>query len=133
MYLTGKINGLVTNRKNRNIRELNRGICEFRGCYQPLVTVTKDEKSHLLAETHSILNRWKNNFHQLFHVHGTNDVRQTEKLKVYKSQGSNHITQDMIPTKGWTVCSEIYKLLNSTWNKEELPQLWKESIMHPFT
>jgi hypothetical protein len=71
-YLTVKINGLVTNRKNRNIRELYRGINEFTGCDQPIVTVTKDAKGHLLAETHSILNRWKNNFHQIFHMHGTN-------------------------------------------------------------
>jgi len=60
-YLTRKINGLVTNRKNRNIRELYRGSNEFRGCYQPIVTVTVTvtvtEKGHLLAETHSILNR----------------------------------------------------------------------------
>jgi len=107
-YLIGKINGIVTNRKNRNIRELYRGINEFWGCYQPMVTLIKDEKGHLLAETHSILNMWKNNFHQLFHMHGTNDVRQTEKLKRYKSQGSNNIPQDMIPAKGWTVCTEIH-------------------------
>lgn len=73
-----------------------------------MVTLIKDEKGHLLAETHSILNMWKNNFHQLFHMHGTNDVRQTEKLKRYKSQGSNNIPQDMIPAKGWTVCTEIH-------------------------
>jgi len=65
-------------------------------------------------------------------MHGTNEVRQTEKLKRYKSHGSNHIPPDMIPAKGWTVRSEIYKHLNSTWNKEELPQLWKESITCPF-
>jgi len=90
-YLKGKINGLETNRKNRNISELYRGINEFMGYYQLIVTVIKDEKGHLLAETHSILNRWKNHFHQLFHIHGTNDVRQSDKLKRYKSKRSNHI------------------------------------------
>jgi hypothetical protein len=130
--LKGKSNGLETNRKNRNIREFYRGINECMGCYQPIVTVIKDEKGHLLAETHSVLNRWKNHFHQLFHMHETNDVRQTEKLKRYKSQGSNHIPQDTIPAKGWAACSKIHKHINSTWNKEELPQLWKESIMYTF-
>jgi len=27
--------------------------------------------------------------------------------------------------------SEIHKLVNSIWNKEELPQQWKDSIMVP--
>jgi len=27
-----------------------------------------------------------------------------------------------------TICSEIHKLINSIWNKEELPDEWKESI-----
>jgi hypothetical protein len=29
---------------------------------------------------------------------------------------------------GWC---EIHKLINSTWNKEELPEQWKESIIIP--
>ena len=28
-----------------------------------------------------------------------------------------------------TICSEIQKLINSIWNKEELPEEWKESII----
>jgi len=30
---------------------------------------------------------------------------------------------------GKTVRSEILKLINSIWNKEELPEQWKESII----
>jgi hypothetical protein len=33
----------------------------------------------VLADSHSIFNRWKNYFHQILNVHGVNDVRQTEK------------------------------------------------------
>jgi hypothetical protein len=29
------------------------------------------------------------------------------------------------------ICSYIYKLINSIWNKEELPKQWKESILVP--
>jgi len=32
----------------------------------------------LVADCHSILDRWRNCFSQLFNVHGVNDVRQTE-------------------------------------------------------
>jgi len=29
------------------------------------------------------------------------------------------------------LCSESHELLNSIWNKEEMPQQWKESITAP--
>jgi hypothetical protein len=38
----------------------------------------KDENGDLLADSHNILNRWKNYFSQLLNVHNVNDVRQIE-------------------------------------------------------
>jgi hypothetical protein len=38
----------------------------------------KDENGELLADSHSILNRWKNYFPQLLKVHNVSDVRQME-------------------------------------------------------
>jgi len=32
----------------------------------------------LIADSHSILARWRNHFSQLLNIHGVNDVRQTE-------------------------------------------------------
>jgi hypothetical protein len=37
--------------------------------------MVKAENGDLLADSHSILNRWKNYFYQLLNVHGVNDVR----------------------------------------------------------
>jgi hypothetical protein len=37
-----------------------------------------EEDGDLLADSHSILYRWKNYFCQLLNVHWVNDVRQTE-------------------------------------------------------
>jgi hypothetical protein len=53
------------------------------------------------------------------------------KLKSYKSLGTDQILAKLIKAGGETLCSEIYKLISSTWNKEELPQQWKESIIIP--
>jgi hypothetical protein len=77
-----KMNELETNSKNRNIRDLQRGINEFKKCYQPRINLGKDENGDLLAVSHNILNRWKNYFCQLLNVHGVNDVRQTEMQTV---------------------------------------------------
>jgi hypothetical protein len=77
-YLKAKINELETNSKNKNIRDLYRGISDFKKGYQPRNNVVKDEKDDLVADSHSILARWRNNFFQLLNVHGVNDVRQTE-------------------------------------------------------
>jgi hypothetical protein len=38
----------------------------------------KDEDDDLLADSHSVLNRWKNYFSQLLNVHNVSDVRQIE-------------------------------------------------------
>ena len=32
----------------------------------------------MVADSHSILPRWRNHFYQLLNMHGVNDVRQTE-------------------------------------------------------
>jgi hypothetical protein len=37
----------------------------------------------------------------------------------------------MIKAGGEMLCSEIHKLICSIWNKEELPQQWKEPITVP--
>jgi hypothetical protein len=56
-YLKNKINELETNSKNRNIRDLYRGINEFKKGL-PTENMVKEENGDLLADSHSILNRW---------------------------------------------------------------------------
>jgi hypothetical protein len=112
----------------------------------------QDENGDLLADSHNILNRWKNYFSQLLIVHNVNDVRQIEvhtaeplvpgpsqleveiiiaKLKKYKSPGSDEIQAELFQGGGEILLCAIHKLINSVWNKEELPDQWKESIVVP--
>jgi hypothetical protein len=70
------INELATNSKNKNIRDLYRGINEFKKGYQPRNNLVNDENSDLLASSHNMLNKWKNYFSQLLNVHNVSDVRQ---------------------------------------------------------
>jgi hypothetical protein len=112
----------------------------------------KDENGDLLADSHNILNGWKNYFSQLLNVHGVTDIRQIKihtaeplvpvsspfeikiaiaKLKSYKSPGSNKIPAELIQAGGETLQSEIHKFINCIWNKEELPDQWKEYIIVP--
>jgi hypothetical protein len=77
-YLKDKIKELESNSKNKNIRDLYRGINEFKKGYQPRINFIKDERGNLLADPHKILNRWKNYFCQLLNVHRAGGVRQTE-------------------------------------------------------
>jgi hypothetical protein len=114
--------------------------------------LAKDENGDLLADSLCILNRWKNYFSQLLKVHNASDVSQIEvhtaeplvpghsrlemeiaiaKLKKYKSPGSDQIPTELIQAGGEILLSEIHKLINSVWNKEELPDQWKESIIVP--
>src|SRR5215475_7203663 len=77
-YLKAKIKELETNSKIKNIRDLYRGINDFKKGYQPRTNIIKDQKGDLVSDSHSILARWRNYFSQLLNVHGVNNVGQTE-------------------------------------------------------
>jgi hypothetical protein len=55
----------------------------------------------------------------------------TEKLKRHKSPGIDQIPAELFKAGGRTIFSEIHNCINSIWNKEDLPQEWKESINVP--
>jgi hypothetical protein len=83
----------------------------------------------------------------VLNVHGVHDVGQMEplvpeprlfkveiatgKLKRYKSLDTNQIHAELIEAGGETLCSETHRLIRSVWNKEELPQQWKEFVTVP--
>jgi hypothetical protein len=92
------------------------------------------------------------NWRNYLNVHGVNDVRQvdihtaeplipepsafevelaTEKLKSHKLPGTDQIPTELIKGGVRTICGESYTLIISIWNKEELPEQWKESINVP--
>jgi hypothetical protein len=93
----------------------------------------KDGNGDLLADSHNILNRWKNYFSQLLNVHNVSHGRQIElhtvkpivpgpnhldieivivKLKKYKLLGSDQNLAELIQAGGETLLSLIYKLIN---------------------
>jgi hypothetical protein len=55
----------------------------------------------------------------------------TGKLRSYKSPGTYQILAELIKARGETLYSETHRLICCIWNKEELPQQWKESIILP--
>jgi hypothetical protein len=151
-YLKDRIKELETNSKNKNIRDLYRGINGFKRGYEPRNNLVKDENGNLLSDSHNILNRWKNYFSQFSNVHNVGDVRQIEvhiaeplvpgpsrleveiaiaKLKKYKAPDSDQITAELIEGGGQILLFAFHKLINSVWNMEELPDQWKESIIVP--
>jgi len=71
-YLKVKLNELETNDKIRNIRDLYRGISDFKKGYQHRTNIIKGEKGDLLRDSHS---RCRNHFSQLLNLHRVNDSR----------------------------------------------------------
>jgi hypothetical protein len=142
-----KITEIELNSKNKNIKELYRGITEFKKGYQPKTNLVKDVRGDLLADPQKILTRWKNYFCQILNVQRPGGVRQTEihkaesfvpepsaaevenavrKLKRYKVPGSDQIPAELIQSGGETLRYDIHKLIMLIWNEEELPHQWKE-------
>ena len=76
-YLKAKIEELEINSKINNIRDLYMGINDFKKGYQPRTILVKDEKD-LVADSHSIMTRWRNYFSRLMNVHGVKNVKQAE-------------------------------------------------------
>ena len=94
-------------------------------------------------DSYSIFARWRNHCSQLLNVHRANNVRQAEihtveplvpqpsafevelaieKLRRQKSPGTDQIPAELIKVGGRTIHLETHKLINSIWNKEELPE-----------
>jgi len=120
--------------------------------YQLKTNTVKDEKGDLVTGSHSILTTWRKHFSQLSNVHEVKDVRQGDintaeplvplpsafeiemaigKLQRHKSPGTDEIPAELMKAGGRTIHSGIHNLMNSIWNKEELPEQWQELIMVP--
>jgi len=54
-----KIEELETNSKIQNIKDLYRGINDFKKGNQPRCNKVKDEKGDLVADSHSIVASWR--------------------------------------------------------------------------
>ena len=129
-----------------------RGINDVKKGYQPSTGIVKDEKGNLVADSHSIMATRTNSFSQILNVHGVSEVRQAEihtaeplvpepsalevalpieKLKSHKSPGIYQIPAELIKAGGRTIFGAIHKLIIAIWNKEELPEGWKESVIVP--
>jgi len=74
-YLKGQLMNLKTDRKNTNVRDLYRGISEFKKGYQPRTNVVKD-KQICAGRLSQNLERWRNHFSLLLNVNVVSDVRQ---------------------------------------------------------
>jgi len=61
-FFQTKIDELETNSNVKNIRDLYRGINDFKKGYEPRTKIVKDEKVDLVTDYHSILTRWRNHF-----------------------------------------------------------------------
>jgi len=77
-YLKGKIEELETDSKINNISDLYRGINDVKKGYQPRTGIVKDEEGDMVADSHSIMARWRNYFSQILNVHGVIKGRQAE-------------------------------------------------------
>jgi hypothetical protein len=114
------------------VRDLYRGINDFKKGYQPRSNIVKDEQGDLVVDCHSILARWRNCFSQILNVHGVNDVRQAEihtadllvpepsvseielaieKIKSHNSPGIDQIPEELITSGGRTISCEIHKFI----------------------
>ena len=61
-YFNAKIKQLETNSTIKNIRQLYRGINNFKKGYRPRTNTVKDERGELFTVSHSVLASCRNHF-----------------------------------------------------------------------
>jgi hypothetical protein len=126
--------------KTKILRDFYRRINGFKKGHQLRINIIKDETDNLIGDR------------QVLNVHGIDNVREKDiqraeplvpesslveveiaigKLKSCKSLGIDQIPAELIKAGGEIICFEINSLICSIWNKEELPQQWKEYIILP--
>jgi hypothetical protein len=93
--------------------------------------------------------RWSIYFTQILNLHGVRQAEihtaeplvpepsalevelSIEKLKSHKSPGIDQIPAELIKAGDRTIHCVIHKFIIAIWNKEELPEEWKESVIVP--
>ena len=119
----------------------------------------KDDNNIVITQVNQILNRWKDYFfctilnldiddsfsnHRIQPITSDNqtDVEISppsynevcsiiNKLKSNKAGGTDNIIPEVIKQGGRTLKQRIYELISMIWEKEQLPNQWKEGIMCP--
>ena len=116
----------------------------------------KDENNIVITQTNQILNRWKDYFCTIlnldiddsisnYRIQPTISDNQTDveisppsynevcsiihKLKSNKAGGTDNIIPELIKQGGRTLKQRIYKCTLMIWEKEQLPNQWKEGII----
>jgi len=113
----------------------------------------KDENNIVITQTNQILNRWKDYFRAILNLDSNHRIQpitsdnQTEvviqplsyievcliinKLKSNKAGGTDNIIPELVKQGGRTLKQRLYKLILMIWEKEQLPNQWKEGIICP--
>ena len=128
------------------------GIRVYKKEFQARTNILMDENGEVVADPKSIVNRWMKCFSQLLNVHEGQDIEDVEiqtaeilvpepnileveiaveKLKMYKASGTDEIPAELIKRGGKPLLDKIHSLLCMIWEREVIPDQWKESIIVP--
>ena len=137
-------NELETNSKAKNVRDLYRSINDFKKGYQHKTNIVKDEKGDFLINSHSILSRWRTISVRSWMYMGLMmlDRHKVESLVpelsvfefldgCWKAKRHKSPIIDQIPAELIKAGVGQFDVINSIWNKEELPEEWRESLIVP--
>lgn len=154
-FLSGKLTKAESDRTTNNTRDLYRTIRFFKTGFSARNYGIKDKNGNLVLDKESGTKVWKDYFEELLncdlsenrnveenvnyqHVQpqvlppSEQDVEEAVKqLKCNKAPGEDGITSDIIKGGGQILVKEIHKLIASAWEKEIVPEEWKEALIIP--
>ncbi|VEN37593.1 unnamed protein product [Callosobruchus maculatus] len=155
--MADRLTDIEENYKNREIRNLYRGIKAEKRGYQQKPLFYKDKEGHIISGEREIIARWQEYFEELLNNPNTIEICQAElntqehesneidkipptiseireiikKIKNNKTPGSDNITAEMFKYGGEALEVHMYNMIKNIWIKEELPEDWREAIICP--
>lgn len=151
-FLNEKVASIEANRIANNGRAMYRTIKSMRATNIQGTTM-RDANGNLLTNPKDALQQWKVYFDELLNVTSSAsadsqpvfvavqpevnppsraEVAEAIKmLKNHKSPGNDFIPAELLKKGGDSLVDQLYHLISNIWNREKMPEDWKEALIIP--
>lgn len=139
-----------------NARDFYKKVKFFKKGYIPNPYGVKNKEGIVVTETQQVIERWREYFCDLLNVDGVDFAPEEDNDDVYyhvqpkveaptreeveaavkalksnKAPGRDGITAEILKKGGGVVIGKLWELIKIIWEREEIPEEWRESIVVP--
>lgn len=151
--LMKKLEDIEESNGSHNSRKFYKGTDWFRKDFKPRLNGCLDKHGKVIGERNDVTKRWSEYFEELLNPQSLQEaenckVFQTAEIEVtsptfkevediidrmrnHKAPGEDGITNELLKHGGRSAKTEIHRLIDLIWKKEEMPNDWKTGLIAP--